>query len=303
MISLAALFLLCALLLGLPIAHGFTFRQKIVSHQSSAPRTSPFVAASSKTTYSHKFHHDNVLTLYMSDASLDNGASPSMTSSSLTTQLNTAATTQEENLTADSFLQDDLLLIENAKTSTWNWGINILRKDEVKNVNEIVNTSIVVLLSVIILAKLAMVDVGMTRGWTSEELAARMAIDNWDGYLHVLRSSPIATKAVTSATVYTIGDIMAQRTEGASMGDLDRPRILRSMLAGFIGHGPLSHFWYEISENFFDHVAHLTQWWSFIPKVIVDQSIWGPIWCVQEPYIAICDVTKSLSFLILLSFL
>jgi protein Mpv17 len=160
---------------------------------------------------------------------------------------------------------------------TWNWGRKQL---EDIDANGILNASVVALLSVVILAKLTMVDADMSRGWTVEELATRTAVDIWEGYLHVLRNSPIATKAATSATVYTIGDIIAQRTEGANMGDLDRPRILRSMLAGFIGHGPLSHFWYEISEHFFDNVAHLTQWWAFIPKVVVDQSVWGPIWYV-----------------------
>lgn len=53
--------------------------------------------------------------------------------------------------------------------------------------------------------------------------------------------APIQTKAVTSATVYTIGDIIAQRTEGVEIGELDRGRIGRSLAAGLIGHGPLSH--------------------------------------------------------------
>ena len=108
--------------------------------------------------------------------------------------------------------------------------------------------------------------------------AERMAADNWSGYLSILRDNPIATKAATSATVYTIGDVIAQRTEGESMGSLDRPRILRSLLAGLIGHGPMSHFWYEISENMYVNVLHLTQWWSFVPKVAVDQTLWGPVW-------------------------
>ena len=63
-----------------------------------------------------------------------------------------------------------------------------------------------------------------------------------------------------------------------SVGELDRPRILRSLLAGLIGHGPLSHFWYNWCDDFFDHVLHWVQWWSFFPKVVLDQTTWGPFW-------------------------
>ena len=159
--------------------------------------------------------------------------------------------------------------------------------------NEVVNTSIVVALAMAVLYKLTMVDAGMTRGWTSEEIVDRMAADNWSAYLHVLRSNPIATKAVTSATVYAIGDTIAQRTEGESMGSLDRPRIVRSALAGLIGHGPMSHFWYQISEEVFDNVLQLTQWWSFIPKVVVDQTMWGPVW--NNSYIILLGIMKMQS--------
>jgi len=63
-----------------------------------------------------------------------------------------------------------------------------------------------------------------------------------------------------------------------SIGDLDRPRILRSLLAGLIGHGPLSHFWYNWCDSFFDNTLHWIEWWSFFPKIILDQATWGPFW-------------------------
>ena len=25
-------------------------------------------------------------------------------------------------------------------------------------------------------------------------------------------------------------------------------------------------------------MIHLTAWWSFLPKIVVDQTVWGPIW-------------------------
>ena len=98
-------------------------------------------------------------------------------------------------------------------------------------------------------------------------------------YNAILASAPIQTKSIKSATVYAIGDTIAQRTEGTEIGERDRARIGRSLAAGLIGHGPLSHYWYQIiSEDFFNNVLLWTEWWSFIPKVVIDQTLWGPFW-------------------------
>ena len=97
-------------------------------------------------------------------------------------------------------------------------------------------------------------------------------------------------QAVTSATVYTIGDIISQKTEGVDIGKLDRGRILRSALAGLIGHGPMSHIWYHVSEDFFDNTLHLSAWWDFLPKVVVDQLIFGPIW--NNSYILLLGIMQ-----------
>ena len=158
------------------------------------------------------------------------------------------------------------------------------------DINYVVNTSIIAVALIFILVKLVTVDVGMMRGWTTHETSLRIAVDNWTGYNSVLESNPVFTKAITSATVYTIGDYIAQRTEGISMSDLDWPRIIRSMLAGLIAHGPMSHVWYNFSEWFFDDIVHCTAWWSFIPKVILDQTTWGPFW--NNTYILLLGLMK-----------
>ncbi|KAL3792810.1 hypothetical protein HJC23_002617 [Cyclotella cryptica] len=121
------------------------------------------------------------------------------------------------------------------------------------------------------------VDLGITREWSPKEIAARIPLDNWRSYTNVLDMAPLQTKAVTLATVYTIGDILVQNKEGRDMGELDRWRILWSLLAGLIGHGPMSHVWYHVSKDFFDRVLGGVHWWDFIPKVIVDQTVFGPI--------------------------
>ena len=90
--------------------------------------------------------------------------------------------------------------------------------------------------------------------------------------------------------MYTIGDIIARKTEGLDIGKLDRGRILRSALAGLIGHGPMSHVWYHVSEDFFDNTLHLHAWWDFIPKVVVDQAVFGPIW--NNSYILLLGIMQ-----------
>ena len=76
------------------------------------------------------------------------------------------------------------------------------------------------------------------------QILKMMPIDNWNRYMDTLGQYPIGVKALTSGTVYVIGDIIAQVLDGKNMGQLDRSRVLRSGSAGFMLHGPLSHCWY-----------------------------------------------------------
>jgi len=156
--------------------------------------------------------------------------------------------------------------------------------------NSIINTVILALIGLAVLNQFATVDADVMRGWSAQEMAIRIPIDNWNGYSAILEQSPILTKAATSATVYTIGDFIAQRTEGRTMGELDRGRILRSLLAGLVGHGPMSHVWYSVSDNIFENVLHLQGWSGTIIKVVIDQSFWGPIW--NNTYILLLGLMK-----------
>lgn len=166
----------------------------------------------------------------------------------------------------------------------------LVKEIEAMDINAIINTGLILIVAIAVLAKVATVNSGITRGWTVAEMASRIPVDNWNSYSAVLQDAPLYTKAVTSATVYTIGDLIAQRTEGADAGSIDRGRTLRSLIAGLIGHGPLSHIWYDWSEGIFNDVLHWTEWWSFIPKVVVDQTTWGPFW--NNVYIILLGVMK-----------
>lgn len=143
----------------------------------------------------------------------------------------------------------------------------------------IINSSIILLAVGIVLERILSVDVGITQGLTPTEIAEGILLENWRSYTNILNMAPLQTKAVTSATVYAIGDILAQNKEGNdNIGSIDRWRVFRSLMAGLIGHGPMSHVWYDVSEDFFDNVLNLHAWWDFIPKVVVDQTLFGPIW-------------------------
>lgn len=156
--------------------------------------------------------------------------------------------------------------------------------------NSIFNTAILVAVSISVLSSVATIDAGIMRGWSAEEMAVRIPVDNWLSYSNVLDQSPLYTKAVTSATVYTIGDMISQGTEGKGIGEIDRPRVIRSLLAGLIGHGPLSHLWYDFSENIFENVMHLEGWFGTVIKVAIDQTTWGPFW--NNTYILLLGIMK-----------
>eukprot|EP00551_Chaetoceros_affinis_P006944 CAMPEP_0203683522 /NCGR_PEP_ID=MMETSP0090-20130426/47567_1 /ASSEMBLY_ACC=CAM_ASM_001088 /TAXON_ID=426623 /ORGANISM="Chaetoceros affinis, Strain CCMP159" /LENGTH=343 /DNA_ID=CAMNT_0050552671 /DNA_START=664 /DNA_END=1695 /DNA_ORIENTATION=+ len=158
------------------------------------------------------------------------------------------------------------------------------------NLNAFINTSILLIVSISVLNHVATVDSEIMRGWSAEEMAVRIPVDNWLSYSAVLEQSPLSTKAVTSATVYTIGDMISQATEGKSIGEIDRARVLRSLLAGLIGHGPMSHIWYDWSEEIFENVMHLHGWFGTVIKVAIDQTTWGPFW--NNTYILLLGLMK-----------
>lgn len=81
---------------------------------------------------------------------------------------------------------------------------------------QLVNLGFVTLVAAAVLAKVALVDVDFWRGWTPMEIFFRIPLDNWDGYMAVLTDHPVIVKGVTSCSVYTLGDWVAQVREGCA---------------------------------------------------------------------------------------
>lgn len=172
---------------------------------------------------------------------------------------------QDDHLVQSQSVKEGETLVEEAINASIEW-------------KGYINICVMIGIAIAAFSQIATVDQGLMRGWTPVEIIARIPIDTWNSYNQILHIAPVATKAATSASVYAIGDVIAQNTEGKSVHEIDRMRILRSLVAGLVGHGPLSHLWYNISESCFTDVLHWTEWWSFLPKILVDQAVWGPIW-------------------------
>ncbi|CEM25282.1 unnamed protein product [Vitrella brassicaformis CCMP3155] len=164
--------------------------------------------------------------------------------------------------------------------SIWDEWLQVFKREDNKewDIDLVVNTSLVAVFFIGALWKIISIEMDAWRGWTTLEIATRVLPANWGAYLGVLAAKPVLVKALTSGTAYTLGDGIAQITEGTGLGGLDRARVARNGFAGLVGHGPLSHYWYILSESFFASIG-ITAWWAVFPKLVVDLTLWGPFFC------------------------
>mmetsp|Transcript_8674 Transcript_8674/g.11425 ORF Transcript_8674/g.11425 Transcript_8674/m.11425 type:complete len:387 (-) Transcript_8674:245-1405(-) len=126
------------------------------------------------------------------------------------------------------------------------------------------------------------------RGWTLQEYLNRLPGDNLLRYESSAGQNPILTKALTSMVAYGIGDFTTQVLQGRTLENIDLKRSGRSAFAGFIGHGPLCHFWIEFMETYLNFGG---AWWAVFPKVFADQTVWSLY--LNAMYVAI---TNGLQF-------
>lgn len=95
----------------------------------------------------------------------------------------------------------------------------------------------------------------------------------WARYNKLLDAQPLLTKALTSLTGFTLGDILAQNFVEASDQPYDIMRTLRLGSFGFLIHGTTGHYFYGFLDSKLPGTAPLT----VISKVAIDQTIWNPI--------------------------
>ena len=112
----------------------------------------------------------------------------------------------------------------------------------------------------------------ITKIGVAMELMSRLPMDWIHSYEELVPTSPIFYKACTSGVAYALGDFISQVYQGKTLNTLDLPRSLRSGAAGFIGHGPLCHYWLTFMETYLDFNG---AWWATGIKVTADLTVWS----------------------------
>lgn len=104
------------------------------------------------------------------------------------------------------------------------------------------------------------------------DLLARLPMDAVKSYEALVPTNPVFYKACTSGVAYAAGDFISQIYQGKDFSNLDLPRSGRSGIAGFIGHGPLCHYWLLFMETNLDFNG---AWWATGIKVTADLTVWA----------------------------
>ena len=120
------------------------------------------------------------------------------------------------------------------------------------------------------------VDHEITRGWTQQEIAMRIPLDNWASYESALQEKPIMTKTFINVVIYCLGDWLSQTVfQRKNVLDFDVKRTLRN---GFIGlcFGPLVHQYYEWSDHILPVEGGL---FNRLRKIFMDQTLYLSVKC------------------------
>ena len=111
----------------------------------------------------------------------------------------------------------------------------------------------------------------------------------WHRYMHFLEVYPLPTKIVTSGTLYTAGDAIAQYVDGtipARGYNVDRG--LKSAVWGGIIFAPLAHVWYNrVLERYVPGSGMR----SVLTKVALDQTGWALV--VNAIYLSYASAAAS----------
>jgi protein Mpv17 len=132
------------------------------------------------------------------------------------------------------------------------------------------------------------IDHEFTRGWTQQEIAMRIPLDNWASYESALAEKPIMTKTFINVVIYSLGDWLSQTVfQKKNVLEFDVSRTLRN---GFIGlcFGPLVHMYYEWSDTILPVEGGLM---NRVQKVFMDQTLYLTIKC--SIYIAAVGILQG----------
>ena len=108
----------------------------------------------------------------------------------------------------------------------------------------------------------------------------------WARYNAMLDSQPLLTKALTSLTGFTVGDVLAQSFVEGGDKPYDIMRTVRMGSFGFLLHGTTGHYFYGFLDSKLPGTAPMT----VATKVAIDQTIWNPIFgCMFFGYLNIME--------------
>ena len=108
----------------------------------------------------------------------------------------------------------------------------------------------------------------------------------WAKYNAMLEAQPLLTKALTSFTGFTIGDMLAQKFVNDDGKPYDVMRTIRLGSFGFLIHGTTGHYFYGMLDSKLPGTAPKT----VATKVLIDQTIWNPIFGLMFfGYLNICE--------------
>jgi protein Mpv17 len=122
----------------------------------------------------------------------------------------------------------------------------------------------------------------VTKLGVAADVLMRLPLDALHSYESLVPTNPIFYKACTSGVAYALGDFVSQVVQGNRLEDIDLPRSMRSGAAGFIGHGPLCHYWLTFMESYLDFNG---AWWATGIKVTADLTVWSIFLCASYSFL------------------
>uniref|UniRef100_A0A7S0RWM4 Peroxisomal membrane protein MPV17 n=1 Tax=Chlamydomonas leiostraca TaxID=1034604 RepID=A0A7S0RWM4_9CHLO len=101
----------------------------------------------------------------------------------------------------------------------------------------------------------------------------------WARYEHALHKRPVLTQMTTSALLWGLGDVLAQRVaERVQTVDKRRIGLTAGFGAGFMG--PVGHFWYQGLDIMASKLLKPGTGPFLIGKVVADTFILGPLYVI-----------------------
>jgi hypothetical protein len=95
----------------------------------------------------------------------------------------------------------------------------------------------------------------------------------WSRYMHLLDVYPLPTKMVTSGTLYTAGDAIAQYVDNTiPTRGYNVDRGLKSAIWGGVIFAPLAHVWYN---RVLERYVQGSTMRPVLIKVALDQTAWA----------------------------